>query len=168
MAKITVVKEDITKMNVDAIVNAANTTLLAGAGVCGAIHRAAGPKLQDECIGMNGCSVGMAKITGGYNLPAKYVIHAVGPYWNGGNDNEDVLLRNAYFNSLSVAQQNNIQSIAFPNISTGIYHFPKERAAKIAVNTVNDFLEKNPYNISDVYFVCFDEDNYLIYTGLIK
>lgn len=168
MAKITVVKEDITKMRTDAIVNAANTTLLGGGGVDGAIHRAAGPKLLEECRGLNGCKVGEAKVTKGYLLPAKYVVHTVGPYWSGGNNNEDELLKQAYTNSLLVAQQNGVQTIAFPNISTGVYHFPKERAAKIALAAVNEFIDKNPYDIKEIFFVCFDEDNYRIYQQLIK
>lgn len=168
MAMLTVVKEDITKMRVDAIVNAANTSLLGGGGVDGAIHRAAGPKLLEECRGLNGCNIGAAKITKGYLLPAKFVVHTVGPYWNGGNDNEDELLKQAYTNSLLVAQENGVQTIAFPNISTGIYHFPKERAAKIAIVAVQEFIDKNPYDIKEVFFVCFDEDNYRIYQQLIK
>ncbi|MBA3828548.1 MAG: O-acetyl-ADP-ribose deacetylase [Taibaiella sp.] len=168
MAQIHLVKEDITRMKVDAIVNAANTSLLGGGGVDGAINRAAGPRLLQECRTLNGCKTGEAKITQGYNLSAKYVIHTVGPYWNGGKANEAALLQDAYTNSLMLAKENGIRSIAFPNISTGVYHFPKETAAQIAVSAVNRFLSQHPYDVTDVYFVCYDEENYLLYQQLLN
>lgn len=159
---IKIIKGDITRLTVDAIVNAANSTLLGGGGVDGAIHRAAGPKLLEECKTLNGCKTGEAKITKGYNLPARFVIHTVGPVWNGGNNNEDELLKNCYYNSLQLAVKNQIKTIAFPAISTGVYHFPPERAAKIAIKTVKDFLSDNK-SIKEVVFVCFDEKTEEIY-----
>jgi O-acetyl-ADP-ribose deacetylase (regulator of RNase III) len=155
-------KGDITKLRVDAIVNAANTSLLGGGGVDGSIHRAAGPKLLEECRKLNGCPTGEAKITKGYNLPAKYVIHTVGPVWNGGGHNEETLLANCYRHSLHLALENKIKSIAFPAISTGVYHFPIEKATKIAVKETKEFLEKNK-SPQKVIFVCFDEDTYRVY-----
>jgi O-acetyl-ADP-ribose deacetylase (regulator of RNase III) len=154
--KIEIHKGDITKLNVDAIVNAANTSLLGGGGVDGAIHRAAGPELLEYNRKLGGCPTGEAKISPGFNLPAKHVISTVGPVWSGGNRNEDELLANCYKNSLAVAVENNIRTIAFPSISTGVYHFPVERASKIAVKEVKGFLEKNP-TIEKVMFVCFDD-----------
>ena len=162
MPKIELAKGDITKMEVDAIVNAANKTLLGGGGVDGAIHRSAGPELLDECRALNGCETGEAKITRSYLLPAKYIIHTVGPVWHGGIDNEPKLLANCYQNSLQIALDKKLTTIAFPNISTGVYRFPKDRAADIAIRTVNNFLNQNK-KIKNVYFVCFDEDNYEIY-----
>jgi O-acetyl-ADP-ribose deacetylase (regulator of RNase III) len=160
---------DITKQHVDAIVNAANTSLLGGGGVDGAIHRAGGPAILEECRAIRarqgGCKVGEAVITIGGNLPAKYVIHTVGPVWNGGRNNEEALLASAYRNSLELAVKNQVRTIAFPNISTGIYHFPKDKAAEIAVNTVSKFLEDHP-SIEEVIFVCFDQENYDIYASL--
>jgi O-acetyl-ADP-ribose deacetylase (regulator of RNase III) len=152
---IVVVEGDITEQNVDAIVNAANTSLLGGGGVDGAIHRAAGPQLLEECRTLHGCPTGEAKITRGYRLPARWVIHTVGPIWRGGGDFEDELLANCYRRSLEVAVQNNVRSVAFPAISTGIYGFPLERATRIAVREVRAFLEKNR-TIEKVLFVCFD------------
>jgi O-acetyl-ADP-ribose deacetylase (regulator of RNase III) len=152
---IEVVEGDITKQNVDAVVNAANTSLLGGGGVDGAIHRAAGPDLLAECRTLHGCPTGDAKITRGYRLPARWVIHTVGPVWHGGNDFEDELLANCYRRSLEVAVQNNVRSIAFPAISTGIYGFPLERATRIAVREVHAFLESN-HAIEKILFVCFD------------
>ncbi|MEE8548240.1 MAG: O-acetyl-ADP-ribose deacetylase, partial [Alphaproteobacteria bacterium] len=139
--RIEIVAADITKLELDAIVNAANTSLLGGGGVDGAIHRAAGPELGDECRTLGGCSTGEAKITKGHGLPADWVIHTVGPVWHGGKADEDQLLAGCYRNSLELARQHQIRSIAFPSISTGAYRFPFERAAKIAIETVAAFLE---------------------------
>jgi len=140
--KIEIHKGDITKLSVDAIVNAANTSLLGGAGVDGAIHRAAGPKLLEYNKKLGGCPTGEARISPGFNLPAKHVISTVGPVWNGGNRNEDELLANCYRNSLRIAFENNIKTIAFPSISTGVYRFPVNRASKIAVKEVKDFRDQ--------------------------
>jgi O-acetyl-ADP-ribose deacetylase (regulator of RNase III) len=164
--KIEIYKGDITKLNVDAIVNAANTSLLGGGGVDGAIHRAAGPELLEYNRKLGGCPTGEAKISPGFNLPAKHVISTVGPVWSGGNRNEDELLANCYKNSLAVAVENNIRTIAFPSISTGVYHFPVERASKIAVKEVKGFLEKNP-TIEKVIFVFFDDRAYDVYKGIL-
>ncbi|UPM52850.1 O-acetyl-ADP-ribose deacetylase [Gottfriedia acidiceleris] len=169
MGEIKVIKGDITKQTVDAVVNAANSSLLGGGGVDGAIHRAAGKGLYEECVAIRnkqgGCQTGAAVITTGGNLLAKYVIHTVGPVWNAGNKNEDVLLRSCYLNSLDLARTNGIETIAFPNISTGIYGYPKIPAAQIAVKTVNEYLENNE-GIKEVVFVCFDEENYQICTNI--
>lgn len=158
---------DITKLKVDAIVNAANTTLLGGGGVDGAIHKAAGPKLLEECKTLHGCPTGEAKITKGYNLPSQFVIHTVGPVWRDGNHSEDKLLASCYKNSLVLAKKNGIKSIAFPAISTGVYGFPSDRAARIAVKTVTEFLEKDDL-IEKVIFVCFDEHTYQHYLNNIN
>lgn len=150
---------DITKTEgVEAIVNAANSSLLGGGGVDGAIHRAAGPGLLEECRNLHGCKTGQAKITKAYNLPCDYIIHTVGPVWNGGVLGEEEKLADCYRNSLILAAENNIKTIAFPSISTGIYKFPVERAAKIAVNTVNNFLDENKGVIDEVIFVLFDKN----------
>lgn len=162
MPKLELVKSDITTMRVDAIVNAANKSLLGGGGVDGAIHRAAGPNLLDECRTLNGCETGEAKITRSYLLIADYVIHTVGPVWKGGNDNEKQLLANCYKNSLQIALDKKLKTIAFPNISTGVYRFPKEMAAGIAIRTVNNFLKEHQ-EFETAYFVCFDDENYEIY-----
>jgi O-acetyl-ADP-ribose deacetylase len=161
-----VVKEDITRLEVDAIVNAANRTLLGGGGVDGAIHRAAGPQLSDECRSLNGCETGQAKITCGYQLPAKFVVHAVGPVWRGGNNNESLLLESAYHHSLSIASEYDCKTVAFPNISTGIYGFPKKEAAHIAFRTVKQFLKKNSLP-KEVFFCCFDDENFSNYQQLL-
>ncbi|MCT7995369.1 O-acetyl-ADP-ribose deacetylase [Laspinema olomoucense] len=157
--KITVIQGDITKQQVDAIVNAANTSLLGGGGVDGAIHRAAGSGLLAECRTLNGCKTGEAKITLGYNLAANYVIHTVGPVWQGGNHEEDKLLASCYYESLKLAEKHQLKTIAFPAISTGIYGFPMEGAARIAVKTVQQFLTQSNA-ISQVYFVCFSKESY--------
>ena len=158
---------DITKLKVDAIVNAANTSLLGGAGVDGAIHRRAGPELIEFNKKLGGCKTGEAKISPGFNLPAKFIIHTVGPVWNSGKNKEDNLLASCYKNSLKLAIENNIKTIAFPAISTGVYHFPLERATKIAVSEVKMFLEKTQ-SIEKVVFVCFDEETYRVYKNIIK
>lgn len=160
--KIEIINGDITKQKVDAIVNAANTSLLGGGGVDGAIHRAAGPELLEFNKNLGGCKTGEARISPGFNLPAKYVISTVGPVWNGGSNNEDKLLANCYKNSLKLAVENKIKTIAFPAISTGIYRFPLERAARIALNELKTFLEENG-EIEKVIFVCFDDKNYNAY-----
>ena len=166
MDRIELIMGDITKLEVDAIVNAANSSLLGGGGVDGAIHHAAGPQLLAECQLLNGCKTGESKITKGYNLAAKYVIHTVGPIWNDGFHQEPELLSSCYRKSLKLAIKNGIKSIAFPNISTGIYHFPKTRAANIALETVTDFLKKDP-TIEKVIFCTFDDENYDLYRKLI-
>lgn len=153
MFNIKIVKGDITKFKADAIVNAANTTLLGGGGVDGAIHRAAGPKLLQECRSLGGCQTGEAKITLGYNLPAKFVVHTPGPIWQGGNKNEESLLRNSYVNSLLRAREKGCKTIAFPSISTGVYHFPLEKAASIAIKTL---IEKGG-DFEEITMVCFDD-----------
>jgi O-acetyl-ADP-ribose deacetylase (regulator of RNase III) len=168
MTRLRVVKGDITQQHVDAVVNAANSCLLGGGGVDGAIHRAAGPELLEECKTLNGCKTGEAKITRGYRLPAKYVIHTVGPVWNGGSNNERELLRNAYVNSLKVAAENNVCSIAFPNTSTGVYRFPKPEAAAIAVGAVKEFVSAQPEEIDEILFVCFDDENFELYQKLLQ
>lgn len=161
---------DITKITVDAIVNAANSTLLGGGGVDGAIHRAGGRTILDECMKIverqGGCRTGEAVITTAGKLPARYVIHTVGPVWHGGMSNEDQLLANAYTSSLRLAAENGAKTVAFPNISTGVYGFPKERAAKIAIEAVRKFL-KSDKSLSEVVFVCFDRENYGIYERLL-
>lgn len=168
--KITLLQGDITKIEADAIVNAANSSLLGGGGVDGAIHRAGGPAILEECRKIRDrqgrCAVGEAVITTAGKLPAKYVIHTVGPVWNKGNEEEKALLRNAYLNSLQLAVKYDVKTIAFPNISTGVYRFPKQVAAEIAVASVREFLE-NDDKISNLIFVCFEKDNYDIYSQLL-
>ncbi len=165
MKKINIVKEDITRLQVDAIVNAANESLLGGGGVDGAIHRAAGPELLAECRTLGGCRTGEAKITGGYNLPARYVIHTVGPVWHGGSKNEPELLKQCYQNSLHVAADHNIESIAFPAISTGVYRFPPELACRQAMEAILETLPQAP-GIKRVYLVCFNDRIYHLYERL--
>lgn len=170
-SRIELQKGDITKLHVDAIVNAANTSLLGGGGVDGAIHRAGGQAILEACIRIRnrqgGCAVGEAVITTAGNMPARFVIHTVGPVWSKSNTGADALLSNAYRNSLQLAAENNVKTIAFPNISTGIYSFPKDKAAEIAVRTVKDFLSSGK-KIEKVIFVCFDEENYDIYQKLLS
>lgn len=169
MSSINVVQGDITKLDVDAIVNAANSSLLGGGGVDGAIHRAGGPAILEACKQIRnrqgGCKTGEAVITTGGNLKARHVIHTVGPVWHGGSSREPELLVNAYRNSLKLAVENNCNTVAFPNISTGIYGYPKQQAATIAVNTVKEFLKTNsPLKVT---FCCFDEENYTLYKNLV-
>lgn len=167
MSVIELIQSDITQLDVDVIVNAANNTLRGGGGVDGAIHRAAGPQLLDECVQLKGCPTGEAKITKGFNLKAKYIIHTVGPIWHGGNSNERDLLAGCYRNSLSLAIENNCTSIAFPNISTGVYGFPKELAANIAIQEVRAFVDINK-SVIQVLFCCYDSENFLIYKRLLE
>jgi O-acetyl-ADP-ribose deacetylase (regulator of RNase III) len=157
-ARLEVIVADITKLGVDAIVNAANTSLLGGGGVDGAIHRAAGPELLAECRTLGGCATGDARITKGYRLPAKHVIHAVGPVWNGGGHGEDALLASCYSTAIALCVTHNLTSIAFPAISTGVYRFPPDRAAGIAVKTVTEALPSAP-SLTRVIFCCFSADS---------
>lgn len=168
--KIEIIKADITEIQVDAIVNAANTSLLGGGGVDGAIHRKGGKAILDDCVKIRnkqgGCKVGDAVITTAGNLPAKYVIHTVGPVWNGDKDEKSKLLSDCYKNSLELAIKNEIKTIAFPGISTGIYRFPKDKAARIAIKSVKDFYKIS--EIEKVIFVCFDKESYEIYQSLLE
>lgn len=170
MKKVEHMMGDITLLEVDAIVNAANNGLMGGGGVDGAIHRAGGPQILEECMAIRkrqgGCPTGEAVITTGGNLKAKFVIHTVGPVWSGNNKNEELLLASAYRNSLALASANLVKSIAFPNISTGVYRFPKRRAAEIAIQEINIFLSKDDI-LQQVIFCCFDEENFKIYDQLL-
>src|SRR5512145_243949 len=163
--RIEIVQGDITRLKVDAIVNAANNSLLGGGGVDGAIHRAAGPRLLEECRRLEGCATGSAKMTGGYDLPAKWVIHTVGPVWRGGAHEEDRLLADCYRNCLLLAQQNSIRSIAFPSISTGVYGFPVARASRIAFSEIQNHCLHHPLP-ETVFIVCFDAPTYQAYLEL--
>lgn len=168
--KLSLVQGDITLQETEAIVNAANTSLLGGGGVDGAIHRAGGPKILEECkkirAKQGGCPTGEAVITSGGNMATMYVIHTVGPVWSGGNRDEEQLLRNAYYNSLNLAKENSIKSISFPSISTGVYRFPIDKAAKIAITTVKEFIQE--YNFAEVRFVLFSERDLQVYEAALK
>jgi O-acetyl-ADP-ribose deacetylase (regulator of RNase III) len=163
---IELIQGDITKQQTDAIVNAANNSLLGGGGVDGVIHSAAGPGLLEVCRLLGGCPTGEARITKGFKLPARFIIHTVGPVWHEGKNNEESLLASCYMNSLSLATEHKCRSVAFPNISTGIYHFPKKLAAEIAIREVKSFLEKNKV-VEKVVFVCYDEENFDLYKDLL-
>jgi O-acetyl-ADP-ribose deacetylase (regulator of RNase III) len=165
--RIEAVQGDITRETVDAVVNAANTTLLGGGGVDGAIHRAAGPELRAECAGLDGCPTGEARITRGYRLPSRHVIHTVGPVWRGGTRGEPDLLRSCYVRVMTLAGEHNIRSIAFPSISTGAYGYPIREAARIAVTTVRSCLE-DPTSIERVRFVCFSESDLAVYRDALE
>lgn len=162
MTLVKIVKEDITQMAVDAIVNAANSSLLGGGGVDGAIHRAAGPELLAECKKLHGCETGQAKLTGGYRLPARYVIHTVGPVWSGGRHNEAHLLASCYRASMEIARDKNLSTIAFPAISCGIYGYPVDQASRIAITTVSESLKDCPA-LKTVYLVCFGDEIFKTY-----
>jgi O-acetyl-ADP-ribose deacetylase len=166
MAQIELIKDDITKLKVDAIVNAANSSLLGGGGVDGAIHKAAGPGLLAECKTLGGCPAGEAKVTSAYNLLCKFVIHTVGPVWHGGFDNEEALLKACYVNCIAIASHLKLKSIAFPNISTGVYMFPKKLAAEIAIGAMKDNMSRIDFP-EKVIFVAFDDENVEIYTKLL-
>ncbi|NLI32416.1 MAG: O-acetyl-ADP-ribose deacetylase [Deltaproteobacteria bacterium] len=166
--RITIKRGDITKEKVDAIVNAANRSLLGGGGVDGAIHDAAGPELLKECRELGGCETGEARITRGYRLPAGFVIHTVGPVYGHARGREKALLSNCYLNSLKLAKARNLKTIAFPCISTGVYGYPQEEAARVAVGTIRDFIMENPDDFEEIIIVTFRDSDYAIYKGLIK
>lgn len=166
-SRINLLLGDITEVKVDAIVNAANSTLLGGGGVDGAIHRRAGPQLLEECQQLGGCPTGEARITKGYNLPSKYVIHTVGPVWRGGKQGEADLLRNCYRNVMLLASENGVRTIAFPSISTGAYRFPIDHAAEIAIETVSECLTRDE-KLDRVIFVCFSQSDYSVYGRNLK
>ncbi|MGC8823583.1 MAG: O-acetyl-ADP-ribose deacetylase [Bacteroidales bacterium] len=168
MVKITLLQSDITRLQVDAIVNAANSSLMGGGGVDGAIHAAAGPELLAECRTLGGCPTGEAKVTKGYRLPARYVIHTVGPIWRGGGNNEEQFLRSCYENALKRAEELQIETIAFPNISTGVYAFPKQKAAEIALNVLKNYARRKNTTLKEIFLVCFDQENYEIYKNLLN
>lgn len=167
MTRLKAIQANIVTLEVDAIVNAANTSLLGGGGVDGAIHRAAGPQLLEECRTLGGCQTGDAKLTRGYNLPAKFVIHTVGPVWHGGKKGESDLLTSCYRNSLNIAIQQGFKTIAFPSISTGVYGYPIEQAAEIAVDTVRDVV-RNPSSLNEVIFCCFSAGDLAVYENLLS
>ena len=167
MSRIEIIQGDITKQAVDAIVNAANCSLLGGGGVDGAIHRAAGPELLSECRTLHGCETGKAKITRGYRLPAKYVIHTPGPVWRGGTHGEDELLASCYCSCLTLAEESGCKTVDFPSISTGVYAFPVDRAARIAIRTIGEFLADHPA-IERVRMVCFDSRTKAAYDAALK
>lgn len=172
LTKLTLIRGDITKIKADAIVNAANGSLLGGGGVDGAIHRAGGPAILEACVAIRnaqgGCQTGEAVITTAGNLPARYVIHTVGPVWNGGDKRERELLSNCYRNVLTLAMERGLRTLAFPNISTGIYGFPKPEAASLAVATVRQFIDAHPQALEEIRFICFDEENYQLYQSLLQ
>ncbi len=167
MLKIEIIKGDITQLKVDAIVNAANNSLMGGGGVDGAIHKAAGSELLEECRKLKGCATGQSKITKGYKLPASYIIHTVGPVWNNGTENEEELLRSCYLTSMQLATQYNIKTIAFPSISTGAYRFPFDKAATIAYQTINKYLDQTT-SIEKVYLVCYSDKDVEQYNRAIQ
>lgn len=167
MQQIKIVQGDITQFQGDAIVNAANTTLMGGGGVDGAIHRAAGPALYAACEKFHGCPTGEARITGGFRLPVKYIIHTPGPVWHGGSHGEPELLANSYRNSLKLADQNGCQTVAFPSISTGVYAYPLEQAANVAIHTIREFL-KSAQHVQVVTMVCFDQQTFAVYQNALN
>jgi len=167
VTKLRAIQADITTLNVDAIVNAANSSLLGGGGVDGAIHRAAGPELVQECRLLGGCRTGEAKLTKGYQLPASYIIHTVGPVWRGGSSGETEQLESCYRSSLELAVDNGISTLAFPSISTGIYGFPVPSAAQIAISTTRAFLEESPDAICKITFCCFSDDDLRVYRDVM-